>query len=179
MTPASRPRPTVRLSSFRIGLRASVHRRFGSHGALVYKMGVATEAAEGGTTPRSTISRPRSTHAECTSYLAGISTGSDRLGHSRPRYRARLVTAATWSACLWGGRFNPIVPIQYLALADQLVKTFAVDVLIPVEQTRVVRQEREAVDECGRRFRRAHSRPEAAGSQAVRARRNACGGPQS
>ena len=52
---------------------------------------------------------------------------------------ARLATAATWNSCLWGGRFNPIIPIDDLALADRLVKTFAVDVLIPVEGTDTTR----------------------------------------
>jgi len=45
------------------------------------------------------------------------------------------MTAASWSACLWGGRFNPIIPIHDSALAEQLVKTFAVDLLIPIDPT--------------------------------------------
>jgi hypothetical protein len=52
---------------------------------------------------------------------------------------ARLATAATWNSCLWGGRFNPIIPIDDLAVANLLVKTFAVDVLIPVEGTDTTR----------------------------------------
>jgi hypothetical protein len=48
---------------------------------------------------------------------------------------ARLVTAATWNACLWGGRFNPIIPVHDAELADRLVRTFAVDLLIPIEGT--------------------------------------------
>jgi hypothetical protein len=52
---------------------------------------------------------------------------------------ARLSTAATWNSCLWGGRFNPIIPIDDLALAERLVKTFAVDVLIPVDGTDTTR----------------------------------------
>jgi hypothetical protein len=52
---------------------------------------------------------------------------------------ARLATAATWNSCLGGGRFNPMIPIDDLALADILVKTFAVDVLIPVEGTDATR----------------------------------------
>jgi len=47
----------------------------------------------------------------------------------------RLVTAATWSSCLCGGRFNPIIPIHDVTVADQLVKTFAVDILLPVDGT--------------------------------------------
>jgi hypothetical protein len=48
---------------------------------------------------------------------------------------ARLVTAATWNACLWGGRFNPIIPVHDAELADRLVRTFAVDLLISIEGT--------------------------------------------
>jgi hypothetical protein len=51
------------------------------------------------------------------------------------RDMARLVTAASWSACLWGGRFNPIIPIHDPALAEQLLRTFAVDLLIPIDPT--------------------------------------------
>ena len=47
----------------------------------------------------------------------------------------RLANAAAWSSCLWGGQFNPVVPINDLALADQLVKTFAPDLLIPIDVT--------------------------------------------
>jgi hypothetical protein len=46
---------------------------------------------------------------------------------------ARLITAASWSACLWGGRFNPIIPIHDSALAERLLKTFGVDLLIPID----------------------------------------------
>src|SRR5689334_6633352 len=52
---------------------------------------------------------------------------------------ARLATVATWSSCLWGGRFNPIIPIHDVTLADQLVKTFAVDILLPVNGTDATR----------------------------------------
>jgi hypothetical protein len=52
---------------------------------------------------------------------------------------ARLITAASWSACLWGGRFNPIIPIHDPALAEQLVKAFAVDLLIPIDPTDATR----------------------------------------
>jgi hypothetical protein len=52
---------------------------------------------------------------------------------------ARLVTAASLSACLWGGRFNPIIPIHDSALAEQLVKAFAVDLLIPIDPTDAAR----------------------------------------
>ena len=45
----------------------------------------------------------------------------------------RLAKAAAWSSCLWGGRFNPVIPIDDPALADQVVKTFALDVLIPID----------------------------------------------
>jgi hypothetical protein len=52
---------------------------------------------------------------------------------------ARLITAASWSACLWGGRFNPIIPIHDGALAAQLLKTFAIDLLIPIDPTDATR----------------------------------------
>ena len=41
----------------------------------------------------------------------------------------------TTGACLWGGSFNPIIPLYDLELAEQLVKSFAVDLLIPVRPT--------------------------------------------
>jgi hypothetical protein len=50
-----------------------------------------------------------------------------------------LAKAATWSSCLWGGKFNPVVPIDDPALADQLVRSFAVDLLIPVDATDATR----------------------------------------
>ena len=46
----------------------------------------------------------------------------------------RLATAAQWNSCLWGGRFNPIIPAHDAALADQLVTTFAVDLLIAIDE---------------------------------------------
>jgi hypothetical protein len=45
---------------------------------------------------------------------------------------SQLVTAASWSTCLWGGRFNPIIPIDDVELATNLIATFGVDVLIPI-----------------------------------------------
>jgi hypothetical protein len=51
----------------------------------------------------------------------------------------RLATLATWNACLWGGRFNPVIPIHDISLADQLVKAFAVDILLPVDGTDATR----------------------------------------
>jgi hypothetical protein len=48
---------------------------------------------------------------------------------------ARLASAASWSSCLWGGRFNPVLPIHDAALADRLVRVFGVDLLIPIEGT--------------------------------------------
>jgi hypothetical protein len=53
---------------------------------------------------------------------------------------AGLATAASWSTCLWGGRFNPIIPIHDPTLAEQLVKTFAVDLLIPIDATDATRR---------------------------------------
>ena len=51
----------------------------------------------------------------------------------------RFAKAAAWSSCLWGGRFNPIIPIDDSALADQLVKAFTLDLLIPIDATDAVR----------------------------------------
>lgn len=45
---------------------------------------------------------------------------------------AQLATAASWNTCLWGGRFNPIIPLHDRDLADKLIQAFGVDVLIPV-----------------------------------------------
>src|SRR6266436_4779378 len=45
---------------------------------------------------------------------------------------SQLVTATSWSTCLWGGRFNPIIPMDDAELANNLIATFGVDVLIPV-----------------------------------------------
>ena len=45
---------------------------------------------------------------------------------------AQLATAASWSTCLWGGLFNPIIPIEDRDFSDSLIRTFGVDVLIPV-----------------------------------------------
>jgi hypothetical protein len=45
---------------------------------------------------------------------------------------SQLVTATSWSTCLWGGRFNPIIPMADAELANNLIATFGVDVLIPV-----------------------------------------------
>jgi hypothetical protein len=45
---------------------------------------------------------------------------------------AQLLTAASWNTCLWGGRFNPIIPMDDIDLANNLIATFGVDVLIPV-----------------------------------------------
>jgi hypothetical protein len=44
----------------------------------------------------------------------------------------QLATAASWSTCLWGGRFNPIIPLHDPDLSKELIHAFGVDVLIPV-----------------------------------------------
>jgi hypothetical protein len=46
---------------------------------------------------------------------------------------APLLTAARWNTCLWGGRYNCVVPIHDKALADAVVEYFGVDVLLPVQ----------------------------------------------
>ena len=45
----------------------------------------------------------------------------------------QLATAATWSTALWGGRFNPVIPLHDAELSRNLVHTFGVDLLIPIE----------------------------------------------
>jgi hypothetical protein len=44
----------------------------------------------------------------------------------------QLETAASWSTCLWGGRFNPIIPVYDHDLSENLIQVFGVDVLVPV-----------------------------------------------
>lgn len=41
---------------------------------------------------------------------------------------------------LWGGRFNPIIPIDNEELAKQLISTFRVDVLFPISNTEKVKE---------------------------------------
>jgi hypothetical protein len=48
---------------------------------------------------------------------------------------AMLGAAASFNSCLWGGRFNPIIPCRDAELSAALVKLFKVDVLIPVAAT--------------------------------------------
>jgi hypothetical protein len=45
----------------------------------------------------------------------------------------RLETMAMWNACLWGGRYNCVIPAHDTELAVQLVSCFAVDVLLPIQ----------------------------------------------
>ena len=48
---------------------------------------------------------------------------------------AQLTTAASWNSCLWGGRFNPVIPMSDCCLSGQLIGLFGVDVLLPVVPT--------------------------------------------
>jgi hypothetical protein len=48
---------------------------------------------------------------------------------------AQLTAAAGWNSCLWGGRFNPTIPISDRGLSDQLIGLFGVDVLLPLAPT--------------------------------------------
>jgi hypothetical protein len=48
---------------------------------------------------------------------------------------AQLQTAANWSTCLWGGCYNPMIPIDDEDLSSQLIAAFGVDVLIAVESS--------------------------------------------
>lgn len=43
--------------------------------------------------------------------------------------------AARLSTCLWGGRFNPMIPTHNLDFARKLVRNFRVDLLIPMQET--------------------------------------------
>lgn len=51
----------------------------------------------------------------------------------------QLAVAASWSTCLWGGRFNPIIPLHIPELGRQLVQECQIDVLIPVSESDVAR----------------------------------------
>jgi hypothetical protein len=48
---------------------------------------------------------------------------------------AQLTAAASWNSCLWGGRFNPVIPMSDRGLSNQLIRLFGVDVLLPVAPT--------------------------------------------
>ena len=48
---------------------------------------------------------------------------------------AQLTAAARWNSCLWGGRFNPVIPMNDRGLSDKLICLFGVDVLLPVAPT--------------------------------------------
>jgi hypothetical protein len=45
----------------------------------------------------------------------------------------QLATMATWNTCLWGGRYNCVIPVHDAELSERLVSSFAVDVLLPVQ----------------------------------------------
>src|SRR5271163_1567770 len=47
----------------------------------------------------------------------------------------QLTTVARWNTCLWGGCFNPVIPMQDQGLADKLISLFGVDVLLDVTPT--------------------------------------------
>ena len=44
-----------------------------------------------------------------------------------------LATMATWNTCLWGGRYNCVIPAHDTELSERLVSCFAVDVLLQVQ----------------------------------------------
>jgi hypothetical protein len=50
-----------------------------------------------------------------------------------------LVTMATWNTCLWGGRYNCVIPAQDTELSERLVSCFAIDVLLPVQPNEAVK----------------------------------------
>ena len=45
---------------------------------------------------------------------------------------AKLREASRWSFTMWGGRYNPIIPMDNPGLADSLIKLFRIDALVPV-----------------------------------------------
>jgi hypothetical protein len=47
----------------------------------------------------------------------------------------QLAEAGRINSCLWGGRFNPVIPCRDTELAQALIKVFGVDVLLPVRAT--------------------------------------------
>lgn len=50
------------------------------------------------------------------------------------RSLSQLAKAASLSTALWGGKFNPIIPINDGPLSEQLIRTFQVDLMLPIEQ---------------------------------------------
>ena len=44
-------------------------------------------------------------------------------------------TALEFTHTLWGGRYNPIIPIEKFEFAKQLVRLFKIDVLFPIDDT--------------------------------------------
>lgn len=57
-----------------------------------------------------------------------------RIGWVIPdRNIGQLTKMAMWNACLWGGRYNCVIPTHDPEVAERLVSCFAVDVLLAVE----------------------------------------------
>ena len=46
---------------------------------------------------------------------------------------SQLLTALSWSTCLWGGRFTPIITIQDTELANDLIANFCLDALRAID----------------------------------------------
>ena len=47
-----------------------------------------------------------------------------RIGWLVERNIEQLATAASWTSCLWGGLYNPVLPIIILLLLAAMVATF-------------------------------------------------------
>lgn len=47
----------------------------------------------------------------------------------------QLRKAVQQACCLWGGRFQPLIPADDLPLARSLIKCFGVDILLPVQES--------------------------------------------
>jgi hypothetical protein len=76
-------------------------------------------------------------HEQSTAHMVGLPASQNWLGGGGARRRAAR-DPASWSTCLWGGLFNPIIPIEDRDFSDKLIRTFGVDVLIPVAATAFV-----------------------------------------
>ena len=52
----------------------------------------------------------------------------------------QLEKAVTWSTVLWGGGFNPLIPLHDVELSRNLVRTFGVDFLVPIKSDPEIEQ---------------------------------------
>jgi hypothetical protein len=64
-------------------------------------------------------------HEQSTAHMVGLPASQNWLGGGGARRRAAR-DPASWSTCLWGGLFNPIIPIEDRDFSDKLIRTFGV-----------------------------------------------------